>query len=197
MADILMTGLVSCRNSDDPDEYIFKDRKNKFTTYGMQTIPCNLNILYTYGGGAVTASIGLCSYNSTWNMYMGTNTNTGTTSGMTALTSPIGTTPGTVPSSKSVATLDGTSTGIWACTWTAIWNTGVISGNVGEMALYLIYDATTTSGGWYYSNGVNGTTQTTPGMYSRLCNADGDFSTFAIDTTKPVIVDWKIQLTYA
>jgi len=193
MSNINYSGIVTVKQGND---IVFENAKNHFTTYGMQTIPCFLNLNYILqNGGTYTNYTGLCSNN--WSMYIGTNTSVATTPGMTALNAPIGTTPGTAPSAKSSVVIDGTSTGIWATIWTGVWYPGTVIGTIGEMALYLCYCNTTTANGWNFTSGSNASVNVTAGMFSRLSVADGDFQAFAIDTTKALSIDWNIQLSYA
>ena len=125
---------------------------------------------------------------SSWNMYIGTDTDTATTHSMTQLVSPIGTAPGTEPNSKSGA-LTNPSPGVWRVVYSATWDAGTVSGTVGEVALYL----TTTDhfsfedSNWYCNAGAN--------MVSRLSVADSAFSAFTIDESKPFTVTWTIEIS--
>jgi len=192
MSDALMTGLVTVKQGD---VVIIDNAKNHFTNYGMETLLCDLNISYL---SVISHVICTCFGSYSWSMYLGTNTTVGTTPTMTALNSPIGTTPGTVPTTANESFISGATNGTWATVWSAMWTQGSISGTVGEMALYLCYNTTGTANGAAYVSGSSDTfANSTAGMYSRLSVADGDFNAFAINTTQPLTVDWKIQIAYS
>jgi hypothetical protein len=76
-------------------------------------------------------------------------------------------------------------------TYLATWNAGAISGTVGEIALYLraLDNAT-------FQWQASGNLQPSVVMASRLSSADLDFSSFVIDTTKPLTVEWKVQFSF-
>jgi hypothetical protein len=189
MADALMTGLVSARQGD---EVLFTDAKNKFTDIGMFSPLCYLNFYQCYStSGAGTLTYYYPGYSYT--MYLGTNTTTGTIPTHTGLQVPIGTAPGTAPNTVNVTVLNGTSTGIWGITVTAIWNAGTVSGTVGEMGLYLRTTDKKDQGGWSIGNASYAGASS---MWSRLCSADTDFQAFTIDNTRPLIIDWKILYSF-
>ena len=120
-------------------------------------------------------------------IYLGSDTSTATTHDMTSLVSPIGTPPGTEPSSKTGA-LTNPSAGVWRVVYTATWGEGTISGTVGEAALYLRTVDVFTWGNHYFA------CEAGKNMVSRLSAKDGDFSAFVIDTSKPLVVNWTIEL---
>jgi hypothetical protein len=190
MADIKMTGFVTVTQGDT---VIVREAKNHFTTYGMQTLINLLNVstisITTSGGYLGLASSG-------YNIYIGTNISVQTTPSMTALNAPIGTTPGTVCTIKTQTAVDGATNGIWGGVWSCAWAPGTVSGTVGEMALYLVYNAIATTPNGTAISVQATTTPSTQGMYSRLSVADGDFNSFVIDTSKPLTVDWKILISY-
>ena len=108
---------------------------------------------------------------------------------MTALVSPIGTPPGTAPNSKD-GYLSNPSAGVWRVVYSATWDAGAISGTIGEAALYLTTVA-------YFSFGDNDwfCNESDGRMVSRLASADGAFSAFVIDDTKPLTAIWTIELS--
>ncbi|GAJ23810.1 unnamed protein product, partial [marine sediment metagenome] len=75
---------------------------------------------------------------------------------------------------------------------TAQWVAGTVSGTVGELALYL---------GAFTALSVNWTRREEYAfpviMVSRLSEADGDFSSFVIDETKSLTVEWDLEVSFA
>jgi len=124
-------------------------------------------------------------------MYIGSDTSTKTTASMTALVAPIGTAPGTAPNSWN-STIQLLSNGSSA-TFTATWNAGTVSGTIGEMALYGSA-ATTYYTGYIASSVTWGSSNV---MLSRLSVADGDFSSFTINSSYPLVIVWTIQFLFA
>jgi len=126
-------------------------------------------------------------------MYIGSDTSTKTTASMTALVNPIGTAPGTAPNSWNNA-MQLLSNGS-AVTYTATWNAGTVSGTIGEIALY---GSAATA---YYVGTLS--SSTTPDwnnnsvMLSRLSVADGDFSSFTINSAYPLVIVWTVQFVFA
>jgi len=133
-------------------------------------------------------------WNQDWSIYLGSDTETPTTPGMTSLVSPIGTAPGTPPDTKSGTVHDGSADGDWYATYIATWNAGTVSGTVGELALYL-RPFTSTSFGWVLSR--SSTYYVPLAMVSRLSSADLDFSSFVINETVPLTVEWEVHFTFA
>jgi len=126
-----------------------------------------------------------------WTIYLGTDLTSVTTSSATSLATPIGTSPGTAPNSKSIITAhDGSSDGDWYAIYQSIWNAGTISGTVGEAALYMV-DCLQTTFRWESKGTASG-----QHMFSRLSVADGDFSSFIIDDTVPLVVEWKLRFFF-
>lgn len=183
--EIIMWGEVTIRNGDR----VFKAR-NHFVDAGLKGL---ISTLIFADFNAEAASRYWYLFSNTWNIYIGSDTVTPTTTGMTALVSPIGAAPGTAPDSKNVPTIhDGSPDGDWYAIWSATWNAGTVSGTLGECALYMKSPDMITFG-WV----IAGTYNPTVVMVSRMSAADGDFSSFVIDNTKPLVVDWTIHFTFA
>ena len=128
-----------------------------------------------------------------WQMYLGQDIVTVTTPGMTVLTTPIGGAPGTAPNSRSNSVKDGSADGIWNITYIATWNPGTVSGTLGELGLYMgAVDNATFQ--WVQTGGNPWKPANV--MVSRLSGADGDFSSFIIDDTMPLTVEWTVQLSF-
>lgn len=189
MSSINFQGLVSARQGES---ILFSDARNKFVAEGQKLFLSFLNLQGHQGiNSAGTGGIYMPAYN--WSMYLGAG-NTATTEAMTALVTPIGTAPGTAPSTFSISFKDGASDGIWDIIYSATWNTGVITGTVEEMGLYL-----TKLGNYTYNYTINSQNTYIDGgraMMSRLSTSDTEFTGFTIDNTKPLTVDWKIRFTF-
>jgi hypothetical protein len=179
---IKMEGFVEIQNGDTHIK-----AKNKFVQTTLQHIT---NMIAGYGWwNSVTTFYGpIRSYS----IYIGQDISTPTAYNSTALSSPIGTSPGTGPNSIS-GTVSSPSNGIFNMSITATWNPGTLSGIVGEMALYMnIYTAGNLRA-FQWGGGYNPPSAV---MASRLSVADGDFSSFAINTLNPLSIAWTIQLRF-
>lgn len=166
-----------------------KDISNHFVDAGLKGFISTIIHSYIDWQGQ-SAYWRLWSY--TWEMYLGSDTGAATTTGMTALTTPIGGAPGTTPNSKSRTVTDGSGDGIWEAIFHATWNTGTVSGTLGELALYLKAPTETT----YKWAKLGVDFSPTEVMVSRLASADTDFNSFAIDTGVPLTVDWTVQFAF-
>jgi len=122
-------------------------------------------------------------------MYLGTNTTIATFPSIVGLVSPIGASPGTRPNSWSSSY--GSITNGYQVAYTATWNAGTVSGTIGEIALYGNFTAS------YHTGGISGAWGTHTGMLSRLSVADGDFSSFTINSAYPLVIVWTVQFVFA
>jgi hypothetical protein len=186
---ILIKGLVTVWQGEGKDKKILvRKAENHWVDQGLRGLLSALVLNYVrhpqYGPDFL-----IWVYNPA--MYLGQDTATLTTHGMTALVTPIGAAPGTGPNSISGADRTNPATGEWRTSLTAIWYSGTISGTVGEMALYL-RPFTNITFRWTSDGGTLNSL-----MVSRLSAADGDFTSFAIDTTKSLTVQWEIVITFA
>lgn len=125
-----------------------------------------------------------------WYMYVGTGSGT-TAHGTTALVSPVT----TKPSSQSGATSN-PSAGQWRISWTGTWNAGALSAiTVSEIGLYLNYFTNETTLAGF---GATPSSQTVSQfLFSRLSVSDGDFSSFTVNTSVPLTIQWNLTLTFA
>jgi len=126
------------------------------------------------------------------NIYLGTDIAIPTAYNTTALTFPIGIAPGTAPNTL-IGSTSNPSNGVFQITMTATWNSGTVSGTVGEIALYL----NVLTAGNLKAFGWSANYQ--PGaaiLASRLSVADGSFEAFLIDDTKPLVVTWTLQVIF-
>ena len=172
---IKISGKVRVENGD-----VVIEGKNHFTDPMMKTIISFLGADYGYSQDKPMPTY-------SWNIYIGSDTATATTHDMTALASPIGTSPGVEPNTKHGA-LSNPEAGIWRVIYTAVWDSGTVSGTLGELGLYLKTTSYFEFGktDWYCNTG--------PDMVSRLASADGAFTAFTINTSEPLSVTWTIEV---
>jgi len=186
MHEMIIQGKVTIKQGD---KIIVKDAINHFVDAGLKGI---LSTMLFSRMGSSDSYWRLWAYS--WNIYLGSDTATTTSTTMTSLVSPIGTAPGTPPDSKTISVKDGSADGVWEITYTATWNAGSVSGTVGELALYLKAPDKTDFRWEFLAVADYDPSEV---MVSRLSSADGDFSSFIIDETKPLTVDWKVTFSFA
>ena len=126
--------------------------------------------------------------NSNFDIYLGTDTTTSTTHDMASLVSPIGSGDGTSANNTSVETESEISTGIWEGKFEATWNSGTVSGTVGELALFAQSLDNSGAGSGNFSSSKK--------MRNRLSVADSEFSSFDIDTSQSLTVEWIIRMEF-
>lgn len=185
---IKMWAEVVIRNGDA----IVAKGENHFVDAGLRGIISALLFDYVKGSGSVEGRWYLPS--NSWHIYVGSDTSIATATTHTELQSPIGAAPGTPPDSKTISVIhDGTSDGDWYATFSATWNAGTLPAvTLGEAALYM-RNADKSTFLWT----VYTTYTPSESMTSRLSAADGDFGSFIIDNTKPLVADWTIHFTFA
>jgi len=182
LEEVKIEGRVTIRQGD---EILVNNARNHFVDAGLKSIISIIMFNKIYNNSSVKYYLP----SNSWNIYLGSNTTTPTVTTMTELMAPIGAAPGTPPNSKSITSIhDGTPDGDWYAIWQATWNPGTVSGTVGEAALYMKNsDKSTFQWEPTYSYDPPVT------MTSRVSSADGDFSSFIINTALPLTVDWKIR----
>lgn len=179
---IQLEGMVTIRQGDR----VLARAANHFVDQGLKSIIS----LIIFGSLTTNQAIRCAAHG--WKTYLGSDTSTPTNTGHTALVSPIGTAPGTPPNSTTGSVKDGSSDGVWHGKYIATWNAGTVSGTVGEAGLYLCLPILNqTAFKWQAS-----LTSETLYMASRLSSADGDFSSFVIDDTVPLTVEWTVQMSF-
>lgn len=179
--EIKLQGLVSISQGD---KILCRDTRNHFVDAGLKGIISTIIFSTTYKDGR-----NWDLWSNSWHIYLGSDTTTPTVTTMTELASPIGAAPGTAPSSKSITSIhDGTPDGDWYAIWQATWNPGSVSGTVGEAALYMRAPDKAT-----FRWEITSTYTPAEVMVSRVSSADTDFSSFVINTSLPLTVDWKIR----
>jgi len=181
---VKMTMSVTAWNG----KLLFKHRKNHIVSQGMKAL-----LYFAAGSGIPTAG---WSYQfptpgaGSSQMKMGTDTTTVTVESMVALVAAIA----TIANSASVV-LSKVATGHYRVAWTSTWNAATISGTIGEMGLYMYagapLDATLPL--------ANPTGQGAGALYfvSRLSAADTDFTAFAVNIAKPLVIEWDFDLTFS
>lgn len=112
-----------------------------------------------------------------WHCEIGDDTSTSTTSDMTSLVNVISSSQ----DSKSGNISDGSN--YYEITYTFTWNSGSVSGTLGECGLFLCT----------LDKNLDSLEQN---LFSRLASADDDFSSFVIDDSKPLTIDWTIRLEF-
>jgi len=176
-ARVLVSGHVRIENGDTVIE-----GKNKITSRLLRDL---VNFI---GGQSFPDHDGICNYY--WNntacnyVYLGTDTTTPTNAGSDALIAPIGS-----PTKCSSITSNAWTTGnAYYVQWMATFNPGTVSGTVGEMALYL-----RCGGATLISFGGTANVPDAGSMVARYAVADGEFTAFTIDATKPVVIVWTFK----
>ena len=132
-------------------------------------------------------------YARNYNIRVGSNTDTSTGREMESLIDTIG---GTQNETDINVTQDGDN---YTIKYTATWESGSLSGTLGEVGIFLylpddrLHASYTSRSPTYNSSSHMGDTDT---MFSRICEADGDFTSFVIDEEEPLSVEYKLTLTY-
>ena len=179
-----------------------KNRKLKFKSKGHivnQGLIWLINLAATGGTGySVTSNyfnwFGSANFTPSGNSYirLGTGGNT-TVATTTALTTPCA----TVPSSQAGQTTN-PSAGVYRVSWTATWNAGSIAAlSVTEMALWLAMGTFISLQSFGFQFPVNGQTTQSAQFFSRLSEADGDFTHFTINTSVPLTIEWRLTYSFA
>lgn len=109
-----------------------------------------------------------------WYIRLGTDTTTSTTPDLTALVSEITTNP----NSKTGESSD-LGNGKFEIKYVCTWHAGTVSGTIGELGLYLYQETNIPSG--------SGTE-----LCNRLSSADGEISSFTIDDSKSLTIEWRV-----
>lgn len=146
----------------------------------------------TFGSTASqTAAVQGFSYNAGSQWYIRCGTGSGAT---TATTNSLTTQYATAPNSHSVALTNPTS-GTYRTTWTATWNASTLSAiTITEFGLWLNINKMY-NGGSLSTGLINYSTSSR--FFSRLSSADGDFTSFEVNTSVPLTVQWNLTFTFA
>ncbi len=174
MHEISIEGLVSIVNGDKTikcENTLVGDALQHFHVW---------NALDQEGGDGGNVGVGRV------NIGIGSDTSTSTSYDTTALSNVISTSPNNITGE----TADDGSNNVYDIIVHGTWNAGTVSGTLGEAGLYL---------GLYLFNSISGfPAYPSPSteLFSRACSADGDFSSFTIDDTKPLTIDWTIRFEF-
>jgi hypothetical protein len=199
----LLKGKLRLRNTFG-DEIRIKDEitcwqgdKIQFRTKGhivSQGLICIVNWISYAGSGTAVACWGLMP-SSGWYIRCGTGTGA-TSQSTTGLVTQVSTTPNTLSGTNS-----NPATGQYRIAWTATWNSGVLSaititefgmwwnnsfGSSGAMSLNSFGNT-----GYANQSGSN------PEFTSRISSTDGDFTSFTVNTTVPLTLQWNLTFTFA
>lgn len=155
---------------------IIKDQPNKFVDNILKHLRGFLAL-------ETTSEYTGVGYDEDWNMYLGTD-GASTTNGQTSLNSPIGTAPGTPPDAKSGEKPTEIATGKWQSKFVCTWYSGSVSGTVEEIGLYLHCLS-----GYTFGGDITGSSSKV--LSNRLSTGDGEYSSFTIDGTKSLTVEWR------
>jgi len=184
MHEVRIVGLVTIKQGR---KVVVRNVRNHFVDAGLKGILSTMIFKEVYAPSYYDRYHWYLWANS-WKIDLGSDTSTPTTPTMSNLVSPLG----VAPSSKTISTKDGSGDGIWEATYIATWDAGTVSGTVGELGLFMRAPDKTT-----FQWRVEGGDYTPPVvMVSRLSSADGDFTEFTIDETKPLTVDWKVRFSF-
>ena len=175
-AAVLVSGHVRIENGDTVIE-----GKNKITSRLLRDL---VNFIGGNTFGDNNGTLNRYYTNTAGNfVYLGTDTTTPTNSSTDALIAPIGS-----PTKCSTISSTHWNTGnVYYVQWMATFNPGTVTGTVGEMGLYL-YCGGSTLGSFMSTYALDGSA-----MVARYAVADSEFSAFAIDATKPVVVVWTFK----
>lgn len=159
-------------------EWKLKHGKNHLLTNGLKAMAVS------YGANNSNYNLSMF-YNTNNVMQVGTNTTTPTSFSMTALVSPLASSSSiTWPNSVSATgPTNPSGTTYYQINVQAIWNAGTLGSNVlGEFGLY--------AGNSNSSIPVNAV------LLSRIASADQTFSSFNINSTFPLVINYIVQVSY-
>jgi hypothetical protein len=199
----LLKGKLRLRNTFG-DEIRIKDEitcwqgdKIQFRTKGhivSQGLICMVNWISYAGSGTAVACWGLMPSGG-WYIRCGTGTGA-TSQSTTGLVTQVSTAPNTLSGTNSNPT-----TGQYRIAWTATWNSGVLSAiTITEFGMW--WNNSFGSSGAMSLNGFGNTgyanqSGSNPEFTSRISSTDGDFSSFTVNTSVPLTLQWNLTFTFA
>ncbi len=172
---IKITGIVNIKNGDNEIK-----AKNHMVINGMKTFLGSMVWTETpYNDGSPAGNYRLeCK--------IGNDTSTATSSDMTSLVSPLSPSITENENNGSISGAINSGSNYIEVAYTFNWNSGTITGTLGEVGLFnYLYPTTDWINGSYNKS-----------MTSRLSSADGDFSSFVIDDTVPLTIDWTLRFEF-
>ncbi len=177
---VKINGRVTIKSGND---IIYQDVPNHWVDAGLKGLTSAMCGAY----------IGTASYNngtfltSSWSHYanikVGMDTTIATTHGITELVNPNTNSPNSFTGTNVL----NPSPGLWKMTYTGTWNAGVITGTIGEIALYL-GPFTNVTPNWATTNATF-----EQKMVARISSADGTFTAFTPDPEKVFTVEWSVS----
>ena len=171
---------------------VYEGDKLKFASKGHIVNQGLIHLINTLSASMTTSSGYKYLFSREWTgktysyMRVGTggNVTQGTTTG---LTTPVSTSP----DSQAGAT-SSPGGGTYRVSWTATWNAGTLTAiTVSELGLFLYLKTTLQSFGWTSYTG------SATALFSRLSDADGDFTAFVVNTSVPLTIEWRLTFTFA
>src|SRR3972149_8322249 len=147
--------------------------------------------------GVNSACVGLLGWNtlgwSTKSSYMRLGTGGNTTAyNTTSLTTIVNTAADSQTSNSA-----NPSNGVFKLNFIATWNTGTLSAiDVSEIGLFL-HNFNNTGSLTASDTYLTGHTSLGGQLFSRISNADGDFTTFTVNTTVPLTITWTLTFAFA
>lgn len=186
---IKIRGFVEIRNGNDVIR-----AENKFTQSMLAWLN-NMCSIYSVSSSNLGSYYWFIS-SSAWDIYIGTDLGTPTAYNTAVLVSPIGNPPGTSANSKNAST-NSPSGGIFNIVYSATWNAGIVSGTVGEMALYMRVKDTLQPFGWSLVLSTGSHITETEKLISRLSAADGNFQSFTINEANPLVITWTVSFSFS
>lgn len=167
--------------------------KNKIVNAGLKGIVSLMACEYLEANSTTShAYAHLYSFTNSWDIQLGDDTTSATTKAMTGL---IGTQIGGSPNSKNIL-YSNPSSGTHRVSFEASWNSGTISGTIGEIAIIMRCPTDYTWKWTVFANNTTATNTYSDTMFARASVADGDFSAYTIDTDKPTSIKWDIDFKW-
>lgn len=176
-----ITGTYSVMNGDNNFS-----AKNKFVKKGLHGIMLPFVV---YCDSSTTDEYG---FGHNMKIKVGDDTSTETVVGMDSLTSL---TNGSPDNTSITVHQDGDE---YYAVYTSTWESGNITGTLGELGIFLYLpndevNADDTSKNPPYDADYR---MGSVSMLSRVCEADGDFTSFEIDDTEPLTIEYRLSLTF-
>ena len=128
---------------------------------------------------------------------MGSYLQLGTGGNVTTATTTALTTPSATKANSQSGSYTNPSNGVYKVNFTATWNAGSLGAlTITEMGLWLAYPADCTTMQTFGASFGNSAT-VAYFFFSRISAADGDFTSFVINTSVPLTITWTLTFQYA
>jgi len=174
--DVRIGGRVTVQQGDD---ILVDHAENHIVNLGLNNL-----MIFLAGSRWTNALVSNTFYSNRYyaTMNCGSDTTHGTTYATTDLTNKIS----TAPSIMSSTAVNAQTTTRWVIQYIAMWNPGLITSQVGEIALYN-GNFTGPPLRWDYVN-----TSYSATLFSRVSVADGDFVAFTPNAAQSLTITWEI-----